>query len=135
MTKHHEDLTKSFTHTNPPPETTPPTTKPPKQYVWADFKQITPYLMEGKPEDAVGILAEYIKKARDNPEFIDVRFEGHYEEYQECSCDHMFLQGKRLETDEEYAKRIQDAAYLKQVRDEYDRRQYEALKKRFEGGK
>lgn len=109
------------------------TDKASKQYVWADISELSTYQLSGNLDEVVARLTEHIQHAKANQEYSEVRIEAKPERYADCYCDHLYLQGKRLETDEEYADRTQDEAYKRQMRDEYDRKQYEALKLRFEG--
>jgi hypothetical protein len=107
----------------------------PKQYVWVDYKELNPYQLSGDPDTVVRLLTEHIQAARANPEFTDVRLDGHPDRYAECSCEVLYLQVYRLETDRECQVRIQDEQYRKEWQDRVARQQYEELKKRFEGGK
>lgn len=53
--------------------------------------------------------------------------------YGDCSCSPTYyVTGKRLETDVEYQYRIDEEARVKAQRDERERKEYEALKAKFE---
>lgn len=53
--------------------------------------------------------------------------------FSSCECKALVLYGTRLETDEEYSKRLEyEALYKKDIEDK-ERAQFEALKKKFEG--
>lgn len=100
-----------------------------KKHVRERVTYFSKYDIEDRVLDVIENLQSYVKDYGDDV-FIDLQttgdFDGGYtEEFAVCRY--------RLETDEEFAKRIEIETAQQQRQEEYERREFERLQKKFEG--
>lgn len=80
------------------------------------------------PEGVLAIKEELLARY---PEAEDFAVESVMDEYGDGYSVYLFYQ--RKENDKELAERLRQEEINRKYREDYDRRQYEALKKKFEG--
>lgn len=100
-----------------------------KKIIQVMVASISPYDFDGKVSDVIDRLKSYADEH--GP---DVRLDWdmyHYEPYDTSPSPRYRVLVTRLETDEEYAKRLAEEAAQQQARDARDRAEFERLQQRF----
>lgn len=83
---------------------------------------------------SIKTLLEYVDEAtRAGYTDLGISCEDMSERYDSQPRYNAVLSGKRLETDKEYENRLKSEANFKASQEAYEKAQYEALKKKFEG--
>jgi len=92
-------------------------------------RQILPDYIDFESNSLSNIIEGLVKLRKKYPN-KKIFIEKYQDSYEGCDCYRAYF--KRLETDEEQAKRLTQEKHTKEIQNKYAREQYERLKKQFE---
>lgn len=93
-----------------------------------EYKDSIQYELEGPIENAI----EYLQRKKNYYPDKTLTISWEQGDYEDSDKMYLYLCTMRDETDKEYEARLASVAQSQKNRDEYERRQYEALKAKFE---